>query len=221
MSLDLRTLLDENASAPSRRVDASGIVRRARRQQRTRWAAACAVVGTALAASVAGVAALAPDDAGVLLAPGAEALPVPFDPAEAEAFANGETDGGVRWAAAARDGDPPCIGLVVRVREGMRSSAGCEPVTGVPVQATAYGAGQFGIRSLGVTGWVSEEVSRVVWERPDGRVELDIHERPGLPARVVAAFDDDPPAGPTALVALDRAGSRIGGSPLRLDAGDP
>lgn len=133
---------------------------------------------------------------------------VSFDPDSEDVFATGETEGGLRWVAAARIGALPCIGVSIEANGGKYSAVSCSPRTPVPIQAVRTTINE-ATAAIGVAGWVSDEVDRVVWELPGGPQEITIRRHGDLPARVFGAAAPLPDS-VTMLVAYDSAGRRLG-----------
>lgn len=159
-----------------------------------------------------------PLDAPTAVARTEDSLTVSFEDDVGDVFATGETERGVRWVAAARRGEPPCVGVRIEARRGKDSAVSCSPRTPTPIQAVRTANEVMSV--VAVAGWVSDDVSRIVWELPDGPQAVTIHALDRLPSRVFAA------AGPlpgtvTMLVAYDSTGQPLGGLGIAGAPSDP
>lgn len=126
-----------------------------------------------------------------------------------DVFASGVTDRGVDWTGAANVTERlPCVGIQVSAPGVVEEAAGCHDVrSAVAVRlAAVVRPADHGV--VGVAGWVSDDVARLVWVLPDGTVELDLHTKPGLPARLFAGGAHVAPE-TTMIEAYDAAGDRL------------
>lgn len=123
-----------------------------------------------------------------------------------DVFATGQTEGGIEWAAAARPGEPPCVGVRIEASGGRQGTESCSPRTTAPIHAVRTTNGFMMV----VAGWVSDEVSRIVWELPDGPQEATIYMLDHLPERVFVARGPLPDS-LTMLLAYDSTGRGLGG----------
>lgn len=142
----------------------------------------------------------------------------PFDPGEnlsylnfdgPDVFASGTMDG-YSWSGAARLRRDFCIGASIRGSGARHSGSSCGSLDNHrsrgPITVVSADGGEGG---LAVAGWVTDEVSRVVWELPDGPVELELIDHPDAPGRVFAGAGRV--GGEVTLVwAYDAEGTRLG-----------
>lgn len=126
-----------------------------------------------------------------------------------DVFASGVTDGGMDWTGAANVSDRlPCIGIRIRGSGVAAAVAGCSPVRpAIAVRlAAATPTADRGV--VGVAGWVSDEVARLVWLVPEGTIEFELHTKPGLPARLFSGAAHVG-AEATMIEAYDAEGDRL------------
>lgn len=181
-----------------------------RRSRRTswRWALIAVTAGIVAVALIAGVTvrSIVVDDV-------QPASPVSFDPGAGDVFANGEVGEGVRWTAAAGRADGlPCVGVLLEGPKARESTISCTRLSPTAVHLTHTSNSQGD--AIAVAGWVSDEVSRLVWQHPDGPVEIDLQTHGDMPRRVFAA------AAPatedvTIVEAYNDAGEPLGGAGVR------
>jgi hypothetical protein len=124
-----------------------------------------------------------------------------------EVFASGRLTDEVRWVAAARMGELLCVGAALEGPGLRERTSSCEPATTTVLRVSPVARADEG--HLAISGWVSDEVARVVWELPAGPVELELHERADLPVRVFAAGGEHPDE-ITFVSAYDADGQRLG-----------
>lgn len=206
-----RALLDDASKLEVPRRPSLADLDRARRRSRWVWVAAAVavasvVVGVAVAVGVMpqGTVTIGPGDGQT--SPDIPSHDLQYD--DDEVFAQG-TSNGVPWEAAAIGGEHPCVGVRVESDRRFLGSSRCGPLDSSPVMAINQTDPDAGV--VAIAGWVSDEVARLVWELPDGTLELQLERHDGLPARVFGAAATPGEEG-SALWAYDDTGRRIGGT---------
>lgn len=142
---------------------------------------------------------------------------VSFNPAGPDVFASGQLEP-VAWVAAAQaQGSLSCVGVQMHRSEGTNSSVGCRMLGPSPIEV---GAIQSHDSVVVVAGWVSDRVARLVWQRPDGAVDLALREHAGIGPRLFAdAAKVEQPS--TILQAYDTNGNPIGGAGISAVPDEP
>lgn len=170
-----------------------------------RWPVAAVAAATVVAVAIA-IGVIRPIRVQVdWLVPGEGSETVSFEPSGPDVFATG-TVGAASWVAAARVRDDlVCVGMLVEHPSSSDSSVGCGQRRPVPI---TIGASQARHGVVAVAGTVSDEVARLVWELPDGPIELAIERHPEIDLRLFAdAAPVDAPI--TMLRAYDQAGNPL------------
>lgn len=162
------------------------------RTQRRPWrwvvAAGAAAAALALVALVAVMVGLLPrPEVEIGPADDPEAMPAHdllVDPETDEIVAEG-TVAEVRWLVAARAGELMCLGVRIDSEELSDGRTSCSRAAASRGEVAHIGATEQGV--VAIAGWVGEDVARAVWELPDGDMELELEQRPGLAIRVFGA----------------------------------